>query len=247
MNSEVKEFLNKISCMLFPEDITCIFCGNEVNESLFCLCDACEKEIFDNQTRCSKCDNPIHNESKFCQICSQNSREFDAARAKFIYKDKIAAKIKQFKYENKKFYAKAFAALMLVSFLELKNLGYEFDFIVPIPLHEEKLKERGFNQSELIANEFSKLVDIPVETDVVKRVVNTPSQTNFSKIEREANMKNAFKVVNKKFCKNKSILILDDIITTGATAESLAKELKKAGAASVCAIALARTEIKEGV
>ena len=247
MNKDVKEFLNKISCMLFPEDITCIFCGNEVNKSNFCLCDHCEKEIFKTPKRCLKCDNPINNEANFCSICSNHLREFDSARARFIYKDKVASKIKQFKYENKKFYARPFARLMLVSFLELINLGYKFDYIIPIPLHEEKLKARGFNQSELLAEEFSKLVDIPVNTKLAKRIVNTPSQTNFSREERELNMKNAFKITNRTLCKNKNFLILDDIITTGATSESLAKALKKAGAGQVCVIALARTQIIEKI
>ena len=136
---------------------------------------------------------------------------------------------------------------MLVSFLELINLGYKFDCIIPIPLHEEKLKARGFNQSELLAEEFSKLVDIPVNTKLAKRIVNTPSQTNFSREERELNMKNAFKITNRTLCKNKNFLILDDIITTGATSESLAKALKKAGAGQVCVIALARTQIIEKI
>lgn len=245
MDKDVKEFLNKISCMLFPEDITCIFCGNEVNESLLCLCDECQKELFKSTKRCQKCDNPIHSEANFCSVCQKAPRNFDCAKAKFIYKNKVAAKIKEFKYDGKKFYAKYFARLMLISFLELQKLGYKFDCIVPIPLHKDKLKQRGFNQSELIANELSKLVNIPVINNLAIRTINTQTQTTLNKTEREENMKNAFKITNKAFCKNKNILILDDIITTGATAESLAKEFKKAKANKVCAIALARTEIFE--
>lgn len=107
----------------------------------------------------------------------------------------------------------------------LKPLGWQLDAIIPVPLHKKKQAKRGFNQSELIAEGIGEVLSIPVWTQVLERVKNTTTQTNKSRQERMDNVKDAFKMKGEKSLMNKHILLIDDVLTTGATLESCANEL----------------------
>jgi ComF family protein len=111
---------------------------------------------------------------------------------------------------------------------DLKQVGWTdgIDTIIPVPLHPRKMSARGYNQSELIANGMSKVLDIPVIADVLIRTLDTESQTQKSRIERLENMQNAFALVANSL-KNKHVLLVDDVLTTGATLEACAYEILK--------------------
>ncbi len=115
----------------------------------------------------------------------------------------------------------------------------QFDLIMPIPLHPTRLRERGYNQSALIAQKLSKEFNIPLINNNLIRIRNTPSQTNLNKKERWTNIKGAFKIkyptnINKKFT-----LLIDDLLTTGATTSEAALTLKKSGAKKVGVLTIA--------
>lgn len=110
--------------------------------------------------------------------------------------------------------------------------------IVPVPLHASRLLERGFNQTELLARQLALQNNLPVRTDLVKRTINTPTQTKLNRSSRQENLKNAFAVVGD--VRGMSILLVDDMVTTGATVRACTNALKRAGAKWVWVLALAQ-------
>ncbi len=115
------------------------------------------------------------------------------------------------------------------------------DLIVPIPLHKLRLFKRKFNQSALLAQAISKLSKLPCDLFKIKRVCNTKPQSGLSLKQRQENLKKAFRVLNEKAFMNKSIVLIDDVITTGATIRSCAQEIMNSGAKEVRVLSLART------
>jgi ComF family protein len=115
--------------------------------------------------------------------------------------------------------------------------GVTGDYLVPIPLHRRKLRERGYNQAELIACGMSEVTGIPVRTDLVRREKFTQTQTMLSLEERKKNMDDAFEVVPvaTRNLENKTCILVDDVITTGSTILSCARELRDAGASRIIA------------
>jgi len=110
--------------------------------------------------------------------------------------------------------------------LELRNSCFATaDLIVPAPLHPAKLRERGYNQSELIARGISGVINIPVETGLLLRTIPTGTQTKKSRYERWENVKDTFSITDAEKLKNRHILLVDDVITTGATIEACASAL----------------------
>lgn len=242
MNDELKMFFNNVIETLFPSNITCFMCGEEVKQSKFVLCEDCEKNLPRNNNFCLKCGTPVHSNAHYCLNCKNNKRHFKIARAPLIYKDKVAISIKQFKYENKKYLAKYFSVFLEEKYNEIKKEILPVDFIIPVPLHPTKLKERGYNQSKLLAEELSKRIDIPVLCDNLIRVKETKTQTKLSYIERQENLEGAFDVLNEDEIKGKVILLIDDVLTTGSTTDHCAKTLLKHKAKEVYVLTLATTD-----
>jgi ComF family protein len=131
---------------------------------------------------------------------------------------------------------------LMVDYL-LKNGEFEnkLDLIIPVPLHKNDLKKRGFNQSVLLGKFVGDYFSIPVRESVLVKKKLTPFQVNLSKKERSKNILRAFSVEKPKEIKGKNILILDDVFTTGSTVEECAKELTKARAKNIFVLTLART------
>ncbi|XOV92581.1 MAG: ComF family protein [Bacteroidota bacterium] len=122
----------------------------------------------------------------------------------------------------------------LVSCAQLKP-----DFIVPVPLHPRKQAKRGFNQSEIISMGISEVIGVPVESDIVRRNTFTATQTKKSKVNRWENVGNVFEVSNPQRLEGKNIMIVDDVLTTGATLGSLATQIANCGGKEVYLISLA--------
>lgn len=242
MEEEIKDFFNRIVETLFPSGVTCFLCGEEVWDDKHVLCSTCEKEVKFPSKFCLRCGTPLHSLADYCLTCKNNKRYFAMARAPLVYKDKVAGAIKRFKYENKRYMAKYFANFMAEEFERNKNEIGEIDFLIPVPLHEEKEKERGFNQSKLLADELSKMIGIPVLDGNLIRVKNTQTQTELSYKERQENLEKAFKVLNWREIKGKRIVLIDDVLTTGSTLNHCAHVLSNSGAAAVYALTAATTD-----
>jgi ComF family protein len=126
-------------------------------------------------------------------------------------------------------------------YLKNENYNTHFDYVLPVPLHEKKLKVRGYNQAGVFANSFADEMQIPYSEAIIKRNIATETQTRKGRLERWKNVDSIFEVTEKELVKNKKILIMDDVITTGSTIEACASVLLNEGAAeiSVGAIAIA--------
>jgi ComF family protein len=158
--------------------------------------------------------------------------------------------IHQFKYGHLKSLAEPLASLLIEHFTLAKTNKEEIwadSVLMPVPLHIKKQKDRGYNQSEELAKELSKVLKIPVISDMLTKIKNTESQMKLKKEAREENLINAFKISGgmsdiPPLAKFKKIFLVDDVYTTGSTMEECAKILKKAGVKSVWGIAIAREE-----
>jgi ComF family protein len=131
---------------------------------------------------------------------------------------------------------------MMLKYLAVNpDLRGSIDLIIPIPLHRNKLRLRGYNQSELLAKTLSGITSKPVSTSNLIKTKNTPTQTSLLKNDRLKNLKDSFSVFYPSLIKSNSILLVDDVMTTGTTLNSCAAELLKSGAKEVFAFTLART------
>ncbi|HOT77427.1 MAG TPA: ComF family protein [Candidatus Wallbacteria bacterium] len=216
--------------LVFP--VSCAACDKIISRKCFQVCDKCLESIF-----------YINGSAAFddivCpEICGFYSLGF--------YEGTLKKLIAAFKYNKKKKLAAFFVneAVRRSGGNFLPGPVSGFDVLIPVPIHESKLKERGFNQSELLACEISKVCGIEVCHDAVFRKKETLEQNKLNYDERFNNLLGAFEINYKKVyqIKRKNVIIVDDIITTGATVKSLAALLKAHGAANIFVISVARTK-----
>ena len=185
---------------------------------------------------CEKCGKKISGPGYICADCGRVSHVFNRCRSAFEY-DAVRSAIYRFKYLGRREYARVFAG-MTAKILADYLAGIKPDAIVAVPLSREKERLRGYNQAEVYAAELSKLMDIPLLDDALIRVRNTSPMKLLAPSERLKNLKNAF-TSGQNVVKSKSILLVDDIYTTGATMDACARVLFDAGACSVYCVALA--------
>lgn len=161
--------------------------------------------------------------------------------ALYAYETPAKELLRDLKFHQKTWILKAFDEAF-------ENFSLSFngklDYIVPVPLHRAKLMTREFNQSLLIAKILGKKLNVPVFQGLQKPYA-TPLQSSLTKNERKTNLRGAFKASGGERLKNKTVLLVDDIFTTGATAEEAARTLKKAGAKRVELFTIARTELTQ--
>ena len=147
--------------------------------------------------------------------------------------------IKRLKFRKRKNLARSLGAL-LTNYINHHLWKDSLDMIIPVPLHENRLRDRGFNQAELLALSITQSTNIPTVSGLLFRKKNTHPQFDLPKTQRLKNVRGAFEVRGSKLIKNKNILLIDDIYTTGATAAECTRVLKSAGAASVHILTLSR-------
>ncbi|MEA1958177.1 MAG: ComF family protein, partial [Chloroflexota bacterium] len=172
-----------------------------------------------------------------CRKCEYQDWDIDGIRSIFKYGGVVRQAIIQFKYDNVKALAEPLAVLMSGY---VKTHPLPADIIIPVPIHSHRLRERGYNQSSLLAQRLSRLTSVPMAEGVLIRTRNTPPQAKSSSlVDRRANMVDAF-TCNRRRVAGKRILLIDDVCTSGTTLNSCAKPLKAAGAASVWGLTLAK-------
>lgn len=170
-------------------------------------------------------------------------KELEFVAAPFDYDGNFSRAVREYKFNGQRLYGNLFAK-MLCDALENKEFLTEFDMIVPVPLHENRLSERGFNQAEVLAETLAQRLNKPMRTDVLKRIVNTKRQSSLHGRDRVMNVRDAF-LADRIEVKGKSILLVDDIYSMGETVCSCSLALKDAGAVRVAAVALCRTQRKK--
>jgi competence protein ComFC len=221
---------NKIFDILFPKNIKCIFCGDELNETSHnCTCENCYPILPFINNECDRCGTPVNPENiGVCLNCKTRNFNFCSARSVFGYCDEVLNVVQNLKYNGKRFLGSHMADFMLEKFA---TLNIPADIITCVPMRHKKEKQRGYNQSGLLAQDFADKIHLPF-LDCCEKVVDNPSQTTLSFDERMKNVKDTFKFKKefKQAIKDKVVLIIDDVITTGATTSELSKVLKEHGA-----------------
>lgn len=193
------------------------------------VCDSCRKKlIYTGDDVCVKCGKPVQQQqTEYCLDCARKKHIYKQGRAVFVYDKEIRRSLYRFKYSNRRAYAEFYAgeaARIYGDWIRQKNI----EAIVPIPLHPRKERERGYNQAEIFAKELGKILEIPVKTDVLERIVYTKPQKELNDTERRKNLNKALKIL-KKDVKLRYILLVDDIYTTGSTIDAAAEAFAECG------------------
>ncbi|PIW40007.1 MAG: amidophosphoribosyltransferase [Chloroflexi bacterium CG_4_10_14_0_8_um_filter_46_9] len=184
---------------------------------------------------CPKCGKPQVN-GVVCATCRQRQTKIDGIRSPFRFEGTMRQAIHQLKYRNLKAISSSLAVL-LADYLLLNPLPGEV--LVPVPLHPRRLRERGYNQSVLLAKELSRLINLPVITDCLIRVKEAKPQVRTTTVkERRENVTGAFICHGDKI-NGKQIILVDDVCTSGATLEACTTALKNNGAVSIWGLTIA--------
>jgi ComF family protein len=237
----------RLSCglfsVVFPDD--CRVCGQPLREiSRIPVCAAClnEPQPLIAEYFCVSCRAPFLNahpldETGRCALCRLGLAGFDAVYSYGSYEGTLRTLIHLFKYGQIRPLARPFGDLLS----RVVPREQRFDCVVPMPLHWRRRWERGFNQSELLAREVARRWNVPV-TNAVKRVRATASQAGLTNAKRRANVRGAFAMRHGLRLDGARVLLVDDVLTTGASAAACARVLKRAGAVHVALLAVARTD-----
>lgn len=225
--------------LIYPEKLKCAFCNSMVNVTEAGLCRYCISLLpYLSESVCAKCGRPLEGSADdICEMCSKKDMYFNQGIVVFKFEGSIQDAIYRLKYDGEKEIAPVLGSLMAD---KIKQTKWHIDMIVPVPLHTERQAERGYNQSELLALEIGREAGIDVCGHILSRKKDTVSQTMLTGLQRAANVRGAFTLGdNNNLIRNKSILLVDDIVTTGATLNECSRELKQGGAALVYYIAAA--------
>ncbi len=234
-------FFDKIINIIYPP--TCIACNILISQHGY-LCSTCWLKLnFISNPKCHKCGMPFayeFDEQATCAKCIETVPYYESARSSIIYDDFSSKLISSFKYYDQTILRHGLSNLV-------SNLHHEFndklDFICPIPLHRKRLFSRRYNQAALLASSLGEKINLPAYLDIIRRSKNVTAQTKLSRNKRLENLKNVF-YINKpylEFIKNKNILLVDDVMTTGTTVNECSKLLIKHNAKKIYVITIART------
>ena len=201
--------------LIYPRK--CAFCGKKINE----------------RYTCRKCSNIIEYYHEKVDISASEDKKCDVIVSAISYDGFVKEKILQYKFRNAKYLAPAFAEILVP---KIDKYSPDFDFIVSVPISRKRLRERGYNQSDLIARYLSKFANIQYKADLLVKTKNNLRQSELDLNERKENVKDAYSIKNVEVIKKKKIILIDDIYTTGATLNECAKILKNAGADEVIGV-----------
>lgn len=212
-------FINSVLDYFFPP--ICGMCG-EINENY--ICNNCYENI---------------KKIKKCVINEYNNRNFSKHLYIFRYEGIIRNKIIEYKFEDKGYLYKMFAKIIL-SDKKTCNFIKKYDVIIPVPISKKRKKKRGYNQSELVANELAQKLNQDIWTDIIIKKKDNKPQSELNKLERIKNVEDIYEINKPIEVKNKKVLLLDDIYTTGSTVNGIARKLKQNQTQEIGVITLAK-------
>lgn len=222
--------------LVYPSNIYCICCGEPIfEEELYSLCKACtEKIAWVNQKSCAKCGKMLQDwyEPEFCIDCSYVKHHFKQGFCCVQYGELERQLVHQLKYHGKGYIGRKLAEMMQDR-ISFENL--DIQYIIPVPIHKLKLRERGYNQASLIGKNLAAGLNWTYCDSLLIRTKDTEPMNQLRPRERRRNMQNAFALgkKTKDLVRDKSILIVDDIFTTGSTVDACSEVLLAAGAKEV--------------
>ena len=237
------DILDTILHWVFPVD--CAACGRPAaDRRLPYFCRACWESIRPiDGPLCPACgypfDSPLalaYSPEHRCRACREKPPRFDRALSPYRYEGVLEQAIHLFKYRRRDALASPLTDLMLV----WANRFQPVDLVMPVPLHPDRLRTREFNQSLLLADRIARRLGLPLSFDHLLRVRKTRPQTELDRVDRARNVRRAFAVRDPHGLEDRRVLLVDDVLTTGATVNDCARALRRAGAASVAVLTLAR-------
>jgi len=227
--------------LLYPRN--CVRCGASSPEALPHLCWDCLSDTPKiDAPFCVCCGDPVAGAIQHdytCFACSRETPAFDFARSAVRYEGAVGEALRDLKYHQAVWLAPDLAALLLAC-VQAEYPGVEFDGITAVPLHATRFRARGFNQSGLLAAALARKMEIPYKGKAARRIRSTTTQTGLTAPQRAVNVHAAFRTGLFASLKDRRILLVDDVMTTGATVNACARALKKGGAASVHVVTVAR-------
>ena len=233
------KFFNKILNFLYPP--ICPICNDAV-ESHGALCAKCWSEFnWISNPRCFKCGYPFPADldlgpHPLCPHCASGECELDFIRSACVYDDVSKNIMLPFKHASRLKYQTLMARAMINA---LRDLDIKVDVVIPVPLAYRRLFKRGYNQATLLSRPIAKYFNADIDVDSVHRKYR-PDMGHKSAKQRRENVRGVFKIVDKNKIKGKSVLLVDDVMTSGATFYELNRVLRKAGVSHVYAVSFCR-------
>jgi len=210
----------------------CIICKNRLEHGVTLICKTCWHRL-------PKIDNAQN------QKRSRANLDFAESQiSKFLAVWEFNTAVQEIIHEIKFFGKKSLSKFVGRELADLMTHDKDYcgvDLIIPVPLHKTRLRERGFNQSLLLSQAISTLTNIPVKEKVLKRIRFTRPQSQLNAFERQQNVKDAFRVIDSSAIKGKTVVLVDDVLTTGSTMLACAESLESAGVAKIFALTAAAT------
>ncbi|MCX6595213.1 MAG: ComF family protein [Acidobacteria bacterium] len=238
--------LARLLNLAFPED--CRVCGTRLsNFSRVPVCPNClhAPQPMVAEFACTQCHTPFLNDAPLrpnglCALCRSGIAMYQAVYSYGFYEGALRKLVHLFKYQRISTLAEPLGQLLVAALPR----GERFDLIVPLPLHWWRRYRRGFNQAALLAKPVSRATGWPVE-QLLRRVKNTGAQAGLTRSARRRNVAGAFRVTDAERLRGKRVLLIDDVFTTGATAAAATAALRRAGAARVAVLTLARVDRRQ--
>lgn len=238
----IKKFLNELAERLYPGELYCISCGKAIDWSRpYSLCDDCMKEIrWTGGRLCRKCGKMLSpsNPGSICFNCRSTKHSFDQGYSCSEYEVHDRTLVYPLKYDNKPGIARVIGEIMadrMLSEFTKEELADKYDLLVPIPISDERKELRGYNQAALIAEFFAEKTGLVYNGEILTRERETARMKGLTPTERKLNLDGCFglKAGMRELVNGTSCLVIDDIVTTGATIDEAALTLKKNGARNV--------------
>ena len=229
----------------------CALCGEGIDSSQNgFMCSFCFQRLLHSvipSPQCHLCgaglvaavDDISAHQRHVCGYCITRTYFFDAGISCFFYEDIVRAGLLAIKFGKDRYLASQWGTLMAYDQRLFSIIGH-IDYIIPIPLHYKRQKERGFNQAQICAQRIAYYTKVPILTDVLVRARATMAQSALTESERTKNIKNAFCVLRPHTVKGQRLMLVDDLFTTGATLNEASRVLKEQGAAAITVYTFAR-------
>lgn len=234
LSESTKHYWDAVMDFVYPN--VCLRCEVRVSEKNVMICEDCWSQLPRNKLH------TLHSGDRYLT----KKKHFPFVANRFIfgkseYGEVVRELIHLFKFSYYPFLHKKFGEEMAETLINVPELAV-CDLLIPVPLHRARRRERGFNQSELLAGNISERTGIPVDTTLEKIINNRPQASIGDRNEKEKNVQGIFAVSKNANLKNKRVILIDDMFTTGATANECAKVLKKSGAEEVYILTAALVE-----
>lgn len=236
----IQPLIDAVLDFIYPR--VCVCCNHELESDESFICQSCEDSLTYIQTPiCHTCGSPVFREGiEKCDNCLRKQIYYDQVRSELDYNDELVRQmIHAFKFEYMNSMVNGLSKYLVLAFEQYYS-HEKIDLILSVPLHKSRLRQREFNQAHLLAKHFADDVHIPLCDDLVVRNRSTQPQSQLKPNERMKNVKDAFSIRKPDEVNGKTILIIDDIVTTGSTVNEMSKVLRESGAKRIFALSLAR-------